>query len=169
MRRAKAALTDDERRRQSAELSRRLLSHPALVSATTLLLYHPLSDEIDISPVVDALSRDRRKTILLPRVTSPTDMELRLYHGRESLLPGAYGIMEPTGPLFTHYEAIDVAVVPGMAFDRLGHRLGRGRGYYDRLLPRLTRARLIGVGFGCQLVATLATTPTDVAMHEVLT
>ena len=55
--------------------------------------------------------------------------------GMESLQPGeAFGILEPVGEIFTDYDAIDMIVVPGVAFDRQGNRLGRGRGYYDKIL-----------------------------------
>lgn len=74
------------------------------------------------------------KQILLPVVTGD-DLELRVYTGPGDLATGAYGIEEPTGALFTDYDAIDFIVVPGVAFDRNGNRLGRGKGYYDRLLP----------------------------------
>ena len=63
------------------------------------------------------------------------DLELRLYTGDDRLTEGAFHIDEPTGTAFTDYAAIDLAVIPGVAFDRRGNRLGRGKGYYDRLLP----------------------------------
>lgn len=66
------------------------------------------------------------KQILLPVVTGD-DLELRVYTGPGDLATGAYGIEEPTGALFTDYDAIDFIVVPGVAFDRNGNRLGRGK------------------------------------------
>jgi 5,10-methenyltetrahydrofolate synthetase len=76
--------------------------------------------------------------------------------------------MEPTGQLFTDYYAIGTALVPGMAFDAAGHRLGRGRGYYDRLLPQLHNARTVGVCFPFQRVAEVPTEAHDVTMHLVV-
>ena len=63
------------------------------------------------------------------------DLELRLYTGPEDLKPGAYGIEEPTGELFTDYADIDFIVVPGVAFDRNGNRLGRGKGTTTGFCP----------------------------------
>ena len=106
--------------------------------------------------------------MVLPRVTGPATMELCLYDGPVSLSEGAFGIMEPTGQAFTAYQEIDLAVVPGMAFDAQGNRLGRGRGYYDRLLPLLPRAYKIGLCFPFQLIGNVPTQPTDIAMDEVI-
>ena len=75
--------------------------------------------------------------------------------------------MEPTGEPFTDYEQIDIVLVPGMAFDAAGHRLGRGRGYYDRFLIQ-TACRKIGVCFPFQRVAEVPTDDHDVMMDEVI-
>lgn len=97
------------------------------------------------------------------------DLELRRYTGPADLTVGAFGIEEPTGEPFTHYDEIDLAVIPGVAFDAKGHRLGRGRGYYDRLLPRLTAARKLGICFPFQLVDEVPAEPLDIDMDEVIT
>ena len=95
-------------------------------------------------------------------------MELHLFTGDTDLRPGAFDIMEPVGQPVTDYGHIDLAVVPGMAFDAQGHRLGRGKGYYDRLLPRLGHCYKIGMCFDFQKVPSVPTEPTDIAMDEVL-
>ena len=101
--------------RQSAEILAALEAHPAFRAATTVLLYHSLKDEVDTHEFIRKWSREKR--ILLPVVVGD-DLELRLYTGPEDLKPGAYGIEEPTGELFTDYADIDFIVVPGVAFDR---------------------------------------------------
>lgn len=150
----------------------RLTAHPRFAAARTVMLYHSLPDEVDTCRLLAELpltSADfSGKTILLPRVTGETDMELRVYTGPGDMTRGAFGIMEPSGALFTDYSQITLAVVPGMAFDSRGHRLGRGKGYYDRFLPLLPQAYKIGVCFPFQLVDTVPTEPTDVVMDEVV-
>ena len=95
-------------------------------------------------------------------------MELRRYSGPQDLITGFFNISEPTGELFTQYADIDVAVVPGMAFDSRNNRLGRGRGYYDRMLPKLPQAYKIGICFDFQLLPGIPTDANDVAMDEIL-
>lgn len=149
----------------SLEIVEKLLAHPQVQSSRAILLYSPLPDEVDVSPMLDTLAG---KTVLLPKVTGDTSMELRLYTGMEGLSAGAFGIMEPTGEVFSDYQSIDLAVVPGMAFDAEGHRLGRGRGYYDRLLAQLPNVYKIGVCFSFQLMEAIPADMTDVPMDEVV-
>lgn len=137
--------------------------------AGTLLLYYPLSDEVDVRPLIqEAYKSDKR--VLLP-VCKGEDLELHLYEGEESLTSGAFGIMEPTAPLFTldDYPDIQLVIVPGMAFDKAGHRLGRGRGYYDRLLPKLSAAKLLGICFPFQFQEVVPTNIYDIPVHKVIT
>ena len=145
----------------------KLSRHPRLADAHTVLLYSALPDEVPTLPLLNRLTTVG-KTVLLPRVVSDTDMELRRYTGPNDLEPGAFGIMEPTGELFTDYDLIDVAVVPGMAFDREGHRLGRGKGYYDRFLAQLPHIYKIGICFPFQLVDKVPADAHDMLMDEVV-
>lgn len=143
----------------------KLQRHPRFVASHTLLLYHSLPDEVCTHRLID---ETKGKTVLLPRVTGAGTMELRVYTGRDDMREGAFHIMEPCGNVFMDYEKIDLAVVPGMAFDRAGNRLGRGKGYYDRLLPQIPQAYKIGVCFGFQLVDDVPVSETDVAMDEII-
>ena len=102
-------------------------------------------------------------------VVTGDDLELRVYTGPGDLATGAYGIEEPTGALFTDYDAIDFIVVPGVAFDRNGNRLGRGKGYYDRLLPRIPSAYKAGICFPFQIVEEVPAETFDIRMDEVIT
>ncbi len=130
------------------------------------MLYHSLADEVDTHPLLANWSG--QKQLLLPVVVG-SDLELRLYQSSEPLLSGAYGIAEPVGSPFTDYSAIELALIPGIAFDRSGRRLGRGKGYYDRLLPRLPSAYKMGVCFPFQLVDEVPVEEFDILMDEVIT
>lgn len=149
----------------SADILTRLEMHPAFQKATTVLLYHSLKDEVQTHSFIEKWSGEKR--IILPVVVGD-ELELRLYTGPQDLAVGAYGISEPTGEIFTDYESIDLAIVPGVAFDTAGHRLGRGKGYYDRLLPHI-EAFKIGICFPFQLIEEVPAEPFDICMNTIIT
>ena len=139
----------------------------------TIMAYWPLPDEVDIRPLIHWLG-GQGKTVVLPKVTGDETMELRRYTSQDDLAEGAFHILEPVGEPFTDYDDIDVVLVPGMAFDAAGHRLGRGKGYYDRFLsshfsPLTTHHSplIIGICFPFQRVAEVPTEDYDVCMNEV--
>lgn len=154
------------RQLQSAKILAQLENHPAFKKATTILLYYSLGDEVDTHQFIRKWSRKKR--ILLPVVVGK-DLELRVYTSPEELIVGAYNIEEPTGELFTSYNTIDFIVVPGVAFDSKGNRLGRGKGYYDRLLPQIPSAYKAGICFPFQLVEEIPTESFDIRMDEIIT
>lgn len=145
----------------------KLLRHPRLKEAKTIMLYYSLSDEVDTHTIIDSLLLSKKR-ILLPEVTGAGTMRLREYTGPCDLRQGVYGIMEPTGNIFTDLDSIDLAIVPGMAFDHSGNRMGRGKGYYDRFLPQLRNAYKIGICFDFQVMEALPTDEHDISMNEVL-
>ena len=144
---------------------------PRLVEAQTILAYYSLPDEVCTHQLIDELIADG-KTVLLPKVLDAGRMELRRYTGPHDLTEGAYGIMEPVGEPFTDYALIDIALIPGMAFDASGHRLGRGRGYYDRFLnsqwSMVNGQWLIGLCFDFQKVPVLPSDDHDIPVDIVI-
>jgi 5,10-methenyltetrahydrofolate synthetase len=152
----------------SEDICSKVLALVSWQEAGTLLLYYPLPDEVDVRLLIkDAF--ESGKKVLLP-VVKGDELELHLYEGEASLKEGAFGIMEPTGPLFApiHYDEIELAIIPGMAFDSAGHRLGRGKGYYDRLLPNLRDAKLIGVCFPFQFLEEVPAEAHDISVCKVI-
>jgi 5,10-methenyltetrahydrofolate synthetase len=148
----------------SAEVVSKLLlrmNHPQV-----LMAYWPLPDEVDIRPLIKHLVAEGC-TVLLPKVLDDERMELRRYASEADLAEGAFHIMEPVGEPYNEDDQIQVALVPGMAFDAAGHRLGRGRGYYDRFLTAHPHLHTIGVCFPFQRVAEVPTEEHDVCMNEV--
>ena len=156
---------------QLCELSLPIIDHlrSLLSSANTIVAYYSLDDEVDTHGLIDELLADG-KTVYLPRVVSDDEMVLCRYTGADSLSKGAFCIMEPIGELMPNDTHIDAVLVPGMAFDTEGHRLGRGKGYYDRFLTSLTRPlpQLIGVCFDFQKVDFVPTESFDVSVDVVV-
>lgn len=139
-----------------------------MVSAKTVLAYAALPDEVDTTTLLDQLLADG-KTILLPKVIDHEKMEVRLYTGRNDLQEGAFHILEPIGLPFRNLSAIDVAIIPGMAFTRDGKRLGRGKGFYDRFLAQLPSSTVrIGICFPFQLIENIPTESHDLSMDKVI-
>lgn len=167
IRQRKHLYTADELAALSQPLIAGLLQHPRVRAAHTIALYMSLPDEVQTRSLIDALY-NKGTRVVLPAVTGPGEMEFRLYEGPASLREGDFHIMEPTGHAFTDLDAIEIIVVPGMAFDRDGNRLGRGKGYYDRMLPRLRHAYKLGLCFPFQKVDHVPTEATDIQMDEVL-
>lgn len=138
-----------------------------LADARVVLAYYSLPDEVCTHRLIDDLLA-MGKVVLLPKVIDEQQMEIRRYYGVQDLQHGVLGLFEPGGEPFTDYAKIDVALVPGMAFDSEGHRLGRGRGYYDRFLRLIPSARTIGVCFPFQIVPQIPMEPTDIPVSEMV-
>ena len=140
------------------------------LEAQSILCYAPLSEEIDVWGLVqDAL--DARKEIALPQF----DRGRRLYRAarvrdlQADLVRGQLGIREPapTCPAVPLIQ-LDLVLVPGVGFDQFGHRLGRGQGYYDRLLADV-RGTKCGLAFDCQWVTEIPVEPHDVKLDCIVT
>lgn len=163
MRALSAARTEDAAAPGTGSLG----SHDLLRKAGEILLFSPLPGEADPLPLMDLLPHAR---FLFPRMEGETLGVFR--HSQEGLwLEGPFGLREPDpGTCERVYpEYIDLALIPGLAFDARGGRLGRGKGYYDRLLGD-PRFRGIKVGF-ChewQLVDLVPREAHDIAMDLVI-
>ena len=141
---------------------------PRLAGAKTILAYYSLPDEVDTRQLLDDLVADG-KTVLLPKVIDNERMEICCYTGSQDLREGVLHLMEPIGEPFTEYEKIDVVLVPGMAFDAQGHRLGRGRGYYDRFFTlHSSLFTTFGVCFDFQKVPEVPFDEYDIPVDEVI-
>lgn len=134
--------------------------------AKTILLYWSMEDEVQTHDFVNRWYE--KKTLLLPCVDGD-NLKLRQYTGPDCLVAGEqFGIGEPNGPEYTDLDSIEMIIVPGVAFDGNNNRMGRGRGFYDRLLKSTPNAFKVGVAFNFQMVDLVPTEPFDVAMDAVL-
>lgn len=135
--------------------------------ANTVLLYAALPDEVDLSLLIqDGEGSDKK--ILLP-VVDGDNLQIKVYDPRHMARQGKYQILEPTAQCNTveQLDEIDLAIIPGRVFTRNGLRIGRGKGYYDRLLPSLKCPKW-GVAFACQMVKELPTDPWDIKLDKVI-
>lgn len=147
----------------------RLNENEHLQKAKTILMYYSLPDEMNTHQYIDYLLALGKK-VLLPEVIDGENMVIREYTGKHDLKEGAFHIMEPIGSLFPKekYQEIHLAIIPGMAFDQQGNRLGRGKGYYDRFLQKIPQVYKIGICFPFQLVDEIPTEETDIKMDTIM-
>lgn len=133
--------------------------------AIVILVYWSLPDEVHTHFFIDKWFG--RKTIVLPLVVGD-QLELRQFTGRDCLKPKPpFGIPEPVSSPRVSKEVVDLAIVPGVAFDGSLNRMGRGKGYYDRLLQN-SKIFKIGVCFSFQMVDNLPVDGFDVKMDMVV-
>ena len=131
--------------------------------AKTVLLYYPIQNEVNVLPLVKKYKHE--KTLLFP-VSHRYGMTVHPYAGNKNMHRGKFCIPEPTTPA---YEGeIDLVIVPAVAFDAKGRRLGRGGGYYDRFIKKLTHAVLVGVGYDFQLVDEVPAARHDQRVHRII-
>ena len=157
-------LLDKERISAAEEVFSRLEKTAAFLMAERIMMYHSLPDELSTHAFLNKW-HDKKK-FYLPRVNG-VDLEILPYE--ESRLElGSFHIEEPTGNDIADPNDIELVVVPAVAYDRKGRRLGRGKGFYDRFL-KTTKATKVGVGYEFQLYDELPSEPHDVGMDIIVT
>ena len=167
VRERKRALPFEEKLRRSMPLMGKVEAMPEFRDTQVVLLYWSMADEVQTHEFVNRWYE--RKTLLLPCVDGD-DLHLRQYTGPACMHAGEqFGIGEPTGEEFTDLDAIGMIIVPGVAFDSTGNRMGRGRGFYDRLLKSTPKAMKVGVAFGFQMFDSIPVEAFDVRMDRVIT
>jgi len=145
------ALDPADRAARSERIAERVLGLPELGGADTVMGFWSFGSEVETAPLLERLHAAGTR-VVLPRVEG--DHVVAVVYGRgDEVVAASFGAMEPTGAEVVEPVDIDVVIVPGVAFDRSGHRVGYGGGFYDRFLPR-TRPGVPGVAvaFADQIV-----------------
>jgi len=150
----------------SVSILKQLEKEQAFIHASVIAFYHALPDEVRTIDFIEKWYT--KKTILLP-VIQNDEMYFLPYQGKEFLQTGTLGITEPVATEDVKKEyTIDLAIIPGMAFDINLNRMGRGKGYYDRFLSETT-AHKIGICFDFQLYQSIPCEPFDIRMDTIIT
>ncbi|MFI1585272.1 5-formyltetrahydrofolate cyclo-ligase [Embleya sp. NPDC020630] len=139
---SRSRVGSDRRVAASRALRGALLALPEIAAAGTVAAYVPVGSEPGGRDLAEDLAAGATRRVLLPVLLADNDLDWALYEGPASLVPAGRGLREPIGPRLGP-EAVrtaDVLVVPGLAVDRRGMRLGRGGGSYDRALARVPEA-----------------------------
>ncbi len=164
----RSRLTGAERERWDRMLCEQILRLPELTEADLVLGFSPLPDEPNIVPILEHLLACDVK-LALPRCKAKGEMEFLSIHSLKELESGSYGILEPrlSLPRATLSDRT-LCLVPGLAFTRMGDRLGQGMGYYDRFL-QTTAIYAVGICYQFQILEKLPTVEHDCRMNRVLT
>jgi 5-formyltetrahydrofolate cyclo-ligase len=165
------AVAPDEALRAARRIAERLLGEPALRTAPRIALYAALPDELPTRPLFEALA-GLPGARLFPRALADGRLAFAPVRDWSELAPGRYGVLEPpAGAQAVALSEGDLVLVPGVAFDRAGHRLGRGGGFYDRAFPAGAPGgpRLWGIAYGFQLVDAVPHGPRDGRVEAVVT
>ncbi len=165
----KQQFTDEALVELSLPIMKRLMAHPKVKHAQTVLFYYSLKDEVHTHTTIQQLA-DEGKKVLLPAIIDGENIELRYYESPKDVERGFFNIMEPVGKAIQEeeYGKIDVAIIPGMGFDSRNNRLGRGKGYYDRLLVKMQEVYKIGVCFDFQKMPGIPADAHDIKMDEII-
>ncbi|MEM7136242.1 MAG: 5-formyltetrahydrofolate cyclo-ligase [Myxococcota bacterium] len=168
MRAVRGALPMSACEARSANIAERVLELPAFTAASTVLAFASIRREVRTDGILTA-AWQASKRVALPRVVGE-HLTLALVDADTPLDVGAFGVPEPAPNLPEAAPGtIDFALVPALAVDPEGYRIGYGGGYYDRLLPTLSRAFTCAVAFDFQLIGEVPRLPSDVSVDAVVT
>lgn len=159
-----------QREADARAMRERLCQQACWREARSVLLFVPIAEEPDIRPLF-AVAREAGKALCLPRYETLARVYevCQVSEPERELTPGRFGVLEPVaGCAIFPRNRLDFALVPGLCFDECGHRLGRGKGYYDRLLGPV-RGVKCGVAFEEQLVSAIPLESHDLKLDCILT
>ncbi|MDO9348077.1 MAG: 5-formyltetrahydrofolate cyclo-ligase [Anaerolineales bacterium] len=165
-RQVRKALGEDFQRQASAAICHHIESWPLFKGCETILIYMPMRGEVDLRPL---LERHPHKRWLLPRILSEGRMVFHPYDP-EHLIRHSFGMLEPDPILpIVPLDQIQLALVPGLAFDRRGWRLGYGGGFFDRFLAGINNGISLGVTYHALLLDHLPHNENDIPMQYIVT
>ena len=167
------SLPKEEIREKSIKIKNNLFSLKEFNVAKNIMLYVSFNTEADTQKIIKELLNKKEKTIVVPYVTKG-DFKLHLSELKSfnELKPKTFGILEPREMYIREFnpDKLDLVIVPGIAFDKKGHRIGYGYGYYDRFLKTIKKKAVkIGLAFDFQLIESIPEEEHDVPMNIVVT
>lgn len=167
----RSALGSDECSAKSERICRKFLDSDDYKNASSILMYKSYNNEVDTDTVLDvALSEG--KTVAFPRsqiINGEPELGFYVVGNRESFVPGYKGIPEPDDNCVRFTGKADICITPGVAFDMACHRVGYGKGFYDRFLRNNDVGTVIGFAYDCQIAESIEADDTDISPDMVIT
>lgn len=163
------SFNQEEYRRFNADLYQSFIKLGIVQRAENIMIYYSVRKEVRTEAIINYLLIIG-KTVALPVCTRERNLNAAVINDLSQLRPAAFGLMEP-GPEATTLDPkqLDLIVVPGVAFDEKGYRLGHGAGYYDRFLSKTTGSFKLGLAYDFQIVAKVPVENHDVGLNGILT
>lgn len=165
------SLSPEEVTEKSRQVTEQLLTFTPFQQASTIVLYNADENEV-VTEAIWRAAISRGQAVYYPRITvDKADLEfVRRYPG-EQLTPGTFNILIPPGnELLSGMQTSDIVLTPGVGFDEQGHRLGRGKGYYDRAFRGVLAGALrVALAYELQIVPTIPVGPTDERVQWIVT
>jgi len=155
-----------EREEKSRAITKKLLSLPEFLSSSSILFYASKEGEVD---TLNAISKSMKmgKRVIVP-VVKGDRLLLSYISSTKDLSPGTYHIPEPKKLMPAKPKDVELAIVPGIAFDKTGNRLGRGYAYFDKLL-KVLHAPKIALAFDFQIVGSIPSEKHDIPVDKIIT
>lgn len=160
---------EEDREKKSSLIKEKLFRTKAFKNAKIVMFFISFGGEVNTQDMINKTIKLGKK-VAVPVCGKNMSIRPCMLSKKISLIPGLFGIPEPAIKRFVNLEKLDLVIVPGLAFDRKGHRLGRGKGYYDTLLGELSsyKAVSIGLAFDFQILPSIPFTPQDKRVDKVI-
>ncbi len=158
---------EDVRNRKSTRIREKLFRTSLFKKAKIIMFYIALNGEVETREMIKE-AQNLGKIAVVP-VCKDRDLIACVLDDKAKLQKGPYGVWEPVNKKPFNLGLLDLVVVPGLAFDKKGCRLGRGKGYYDRFLTNIPKKTAsIGTAFDFQIIPSVPTTPRDVNVQKII-
>jgi len=160
---------EEDRSRKSILIKEKLLKEPSFKKAKRVMFYIAFNGEVETKEMIKE-AKNLGKIIAVPVcVKNRISLRPALLKSHAHLKKGPYGVSEPVVSRYIDLKDLDLVVTPGLAFDKKGNRLGRGKGYYDRFLKQIPKdTPSIGLAFRMQILPKVPVTSSDVSVSKVL-
>ncbi|MGI5901771.1 MAG: 5-formyltetrahydrofolate cyclo-ligase [Desulfitobacteriia bacterium] len=165
------SLTTEERHLKSMAIQKIVFSLPGYKDSSTVMVYLDFQEEVETTAIAENIL-ETGKRLIIPFCQGQEILPCQIVDLTRDIQKGKFGIREPRAGRLNPVDPreIDLVLVPGVAFDSQGNRVGFGRGYYDRFLPQLRAdTLLVGLAFSCQMAEKIEVEEHDVRMSLIVT
>ncbi len=164
---------EESRQKKSLQIKKKLFSQPLFLQSDTVMFYVAKREEVDTTVMIrDALKIGKKVVVPMILVNEKKIIPSQLLNPKKELEKGPYGIYQPKKQFMRKVllKTIDLVIVPGVAFDRSGNRLGRGGGYFDRFLSKFTKRNVpvFGLAFKFQILNKLPVFSHDIPVNKLI-